>query len=277
MATNCFKKRKSFQKNSTRVFELLPENFDLNEIKWLKDFFLVKSTIILTPEQSLELRSRKSGKNVVLASKLSNFIHFKTTWSVKITNRTYTVFKITSRPLKCFGRKTYTSREYLMLDDGQFLINSTNKTYERLQYFTEGIANGSNILGNITLSEKYIPTSCDLPWTVLPPVIFTIYSNLSVYDNKTDKMYYYGRYDILANNSVQICISKDEEKTKQNWTLVNDMVLGWVTLVCFMLSILSLVILFITYIIFPELRTLQGKNLTNLAVTLLMSAIFWII
>ena len=90
-------------------------------------------------------------------------------------------------------------------------------------------------------------------------------------------MYYYGRYDILANSSVQICISKDEEKTKQNWTLVNDMVLGWVTLVCFMLSILSLVILFITYIIFPELRTLPGKNLTSLAVTLLMSAIFWII
>ena len=206
----------------------------------------MKSTIILTPEQSLELRSRKSGKNVVLASKLSNFIHFKKTWSVKITNRTYNVFKTTSRPLKCFGRKTYTSREYLMLDDGQIFINSTNTTYERLQYFTERIANGSNILGNITLCEKYIPTSCDLLWTILPPGKFTILSNLSVYDKKTDKMYNYGHYDILANNSVQICISKDEEKTEKKWTLVNDMVLGWVTLVCFMLSILSHVILLIT-------------------------------
>ena len=92
--------RKSFLTH----FELLPENFDLNEIKWLKDFFLVKSTLILTPEQSLELRSKKYGKNVVLVSKLTNFIHFKTTWSLKIMNRTYTVFKTTSRPLKCFGR-----------------------------------------------------------------------------------------------------------------------------------------------------------------------------
>ena len=265
------------QESFVTYFKLLPRNFNVNEITQVTSFFLVKSTLILTPEQSLGLRSTKSSKTFLPASKLSNFIHFKTPWSLKILNRNFTVFKTTSRPLKCFGKKNYTSRGYTTLEDGRIFINATNNTYEKWQYFTNAISNGSNLLGNITLCEKYIPTSCGSPWTVLLPGQFVILENLSVYVNSTAKLYHYGHYEVLTNNSVQICISKDEGNTIQNWTKANHVVLFWITIVCFILSVISLIFLLITYIIFSELRTLPGKNLMNLATALLMSAVFWII
>ena len=60
-------------------------------------------------------------------------------------------------------------------------------------------------------------------------------------------------------------------------TIKNTSVLGWRTIFCFLVSKLFLIILLITYAIFPQLRTLPGKNLMNLATGLLMNAIVWII
>ena len=264
--------RKSF----VTYLQLLPENFNVSEIKRVVDFFIAKSTIILTREQSVGLRSEKFHLNLT-RSKISNFIHFRKSWSMEILNRTFTVFKTTSRPLKCFGRMTYTSRKYTMLNDGSIFINATNTTYEKTKYFREKTEGRSDLFGKISLCEKYIPVSCNFAWKLLSPGQFKILENLSVYENNTSTaLYHYGQYEIVSNNSVMVCIS-NERTTKQNWMKENDMVLGWITISCLSLSILSLVILLITYIIFSELRTLPGKNLMHLAFTLLMSSVSWII
>ena len=256
--------------------QLLPENFNVSEIKRVQDFFIAKSTIILTPEQSVDLRSGKFHLNLT-QSKISNFIHFRESWSMEILNRTFIVFKTTSRPLKCFGRMTYTSREYTMLNDGSIFINATNTTYEKTNYFRERSEESSDLFGKITLCEKYIPVSCNFAWKLLSPGQFIILENLSVYENNTSTaLYHYGQYEIVSNNSVMVCIS-NERTTKQNWIKETDLTLGWITTSCLSLSILSLVILLITYTIFSELRTLPGKNLMHLAFTLLMSSVFWLI
>ena len=259
-------------------FQLFPENLNVTKITPVKDlsFFIVKSNLILTPEQSLELWSPKSDKNNARASKIFNFIYFKNSWQLKILNRTFTVFKTTSRPLKCFGRKIYTPREYLMLDSEKVIIYSTNFTYEKTEYFMEKSANSSEFLGNITVCHKYIPISCNL-WRVLSPQQFKILENLTIYENSTSSLHDYGQYEVLGNDSIQICMSSYKRYTGRSQMINKDQILGWITVVCFMLSIPSLVVLLITYSMFSELRKLPGKNLMNLATSLLMSAIFWLI
>ena len=264
------------QRSFLDYFQFLPENFNVSDIEPLKDFFLVRSTITLTPKQSFQLRT-KCDKPCLRESKIINFIHFKTSWNMKIQKGTFTVFKTTSRPLKCFGRKVYTFDQYSSLESGRIFINLTNTTYDKTQYFTDMTASGSNVLGNITICEKYVPTSCKSPWTVLSLGQFQILENLSVYDNTSSSVYHYGQYEVLGNSSVQICISKYEKHVERGMTIEHDGVLGWITIACFLLSIVSLIVLLTTYIIFPELRTLPGKNLMNLATSLLMSAISWLI
>lgn len=52
-------------------FQLSPENLNATKITSVKDFLHVESTLILTPEQSLELRSRNVDKNNLPTSKIS--------------------------------------------------------------------------------------------------------------------------------------------------------------------------------------------------------------
>ena len=264
------------QQSFIDYFQCLPENFNVSDIEHIKDFFLVKSTITLTSKQSLQLRS-KCDKHCFRTSKIMKFIYFKTSWSMKIQKRNFNVFKTTSRPLKCFGRKVYTSDEYSSLGNGKIFINHTNTTYEKTQYFTDITASGSNVLGNVSVCEKYVPTSCNSPWKVLSPGQFQILENLSVYGNNTSGIYHYGQYEVLENNSVRLCISRYVGHAGHSVTADYDEVLSWITSACFLLSILSLIVLLTTYIIFPELRTLPGKNLMNLATSLLMFAISWLI
>lgn len=257
-------------------FQLFPENLNVTKITSKNGFFLVKSTLILTPEQSLELRSKKPDKNSLPTSKFLKLIYFKNAWEMKISNRTFKVFKTTSRPLKCFGiSKVYTAGEYVILDREKIFVNATNNTYDHTNYFIKKAANGTRALGNITVCEKYIPTSCKL-WKVLSPGHFKILENLSIYENSTSSLYDYGKYEVLGN-SIQICISLYNKYSRHLKTIGKDQVLGWITIVCFLVSIISLLALLTTYTMFSELRKLPGKNLMNLATSSLMSALFWLI
>ena len=264
------------QQSFVDYFQCLPENFNVNNIEPINDFFLVQSIITLSPKESLQIRS-KCDKLCLHASKITNFIYFKSSWTMKIHNRNFTVYKTASRPLKCFGRKVYTSDEYSSLENGKIFINLTNTTYEKTQYFTAMTKNDSKISGNISVCEKYLPTSCNSPRTVLSPRQFAVLKNLSIYDNNTSSVYHYGQYEVLGNNSVLICISKDEGHARHSTMVDYDGVFSWITIVCLLLSILSLIVLLTTYTIFPELRTLPGKNLMNLATSLVMVDIVWLI
>ena len=257
--------------------QILPDRLHITGISIRSSYLIVNSILVLTPEQSLQLRSQKSEAIDSAAYRLSNFIHFKTKWNIKIYEETFTIFKTTSRPLKCFGRKTYTPSEYFTLDSGGIYIIATNTTYKSSEYFRSASKNNSEILGNVTICEKHVPRRCDSSWILLSPGMFVILENLSIHHNVTSSLYHYGQYNLLGNNSVQICISKYDGRVESHNTVRNNDALGLITIICFLLSILFLIILLITYAIFPQLRTLPGKNLMNLATSLLINAIVWII
>ena len=256
--------------------QIMPDKLYITGISIKRSYLIVMSDLVLTPEQSLQLRSRESREIDSAAFKLFNFIRFRKKWNIKIYSTTFTVFKTTFRQLKCFGKKTYTPSEYLILDSGRIYIKATNTTYESSGYFRDA-SKDSEVLENVSICEKYVPDLCNSSWTLLIPGTFVILENLSIYHNITSSLYHYGQYDILSNNSVRICSLKYDGRVVSHMTIKDASVLGWITTICFLVSILFLIILLITYAIFPQLRTLPGKNLMNLATGLLMNAIVWII
>ena len=240
-------------------------------------FYLASSTIALFPQQSLELIS-PNNRNAIsqsLETKLRNYIYFTHAFTLPVNRLHYTVIKTTSRPLACVGKRTYSPKEYTLNEKEQVIIQNTNKTYEKFQYYRQNVEKSKP--GNITVCEKYVPAYCDGFIVEYTNEEYKVLLNLSVYINKTSSLYDYGEYEIYSNKSVGICqhtrvrvINETRKTIRENKTL------GYITLIFFLLSILSLIFLLVTYILFPQLRTLPGKNLMNFAASLLFFMIFWL-
>jgi hypothetical protein len=106
--------------------------------------YLVSSTIILTPQQSLELLSINRNDNTTSSeTKLLKYLYFSEAFTLQIKGIPYTVTKTTSRPLACVGKTTYihqrntlyrTKNEclYQALTKRTKNLNTTGKTRKNL-------------------------------------------------------------------------------------------------------------------------------------------------
>ena len=216
--------------------------------------YFVSSIVVLTPQQSLELHINQS------KSKLFNYIHFSDPFTLQIKNISYTVTKKTSQPL--VG---------VCDENGDVFISSTNQSYQIFECLMTA--------GNITVHvfKKYIPTKCNGSVVLYTAQDYTILGNSSIYVKKTSSLYGNWQYHMLPNKSVTICfevhILNVTRRTLHHKELPG---LGYITFISFLLSILCLIFLLVTYTLFPQLRTLPGKNLVNFAVSLLLFQIFWL-
>ena len=227
--------------------------------------YLVSSTIALTPQQSLELKSRNQTES--FGKKLRNYIYFSEPFALQIKGLYYTVTKTTSRPLVGVENTTYARKEYILKENGRVFIPSTNKSYDRYEYTLDKE-------GSITIFKKYVSTKCNGSVVLYTTEEYTRMVNLSIYVNKTLSLYHYGEYDILPDTSVAIC--QYFKETRQTTRHDEPVGLGYITLISFILSILFLIFLLVTYIFFPQLRTLPGKNLMNFTASLLFFHVFWL-
>ena len=271
---------------------------EFETIKFL--FYLVSSTIALTPQQSLELLSINRNDDTTSSTssekKLLNYIYFSEAFTLQIKGIPYTVTKTTSRPLACVGKTTYTPEEYTLQDQERVFVPSTNKTYEKLEYYRENAEKLDVKRGNITVCEKYIPAKCNKSIVHYTTAEYIVMVNLSIYINKTTSLYNYGEYEVLSNQSIAICQEFKvrvviRPRTQGSLVVIHETRAGlrqtirdndalwyipYITFISFLLSILLLIFLLVTYILFPQLRTLPGKNLMNFAVSLLLFQIFWL-
>ena len=242
-------------------------------------FYLVSSTIILqfTEQQRLELLDANRSDKLSTKAKLLNYIYFSEPFILKIKGFSYTVVKTTHRPLACVEKTTYSPEEYILRGKEKVIIRSTNKTYEKLQYYKQNSEKLDGKPGNITVCEKYIPTKCNGSTVLYTINEYIMTVNLSIFVKETSSLYDYGEYEILSNKSVTACqFFKLHKITEIHQIILYDEVLGYITLLSFLLSIISLIFLLVTYIIFPQLRTLPGKNLMNFAASLVLFQIFWL-
>ena len=107
---------------------------------------------------------------------------------------------------------------------------------------------------------------------------YIVMTNLSIYVNKTLSFYSYGAYVILSNKSIGICQNFERRIVKiTSKTIRYNEALGYITFISFLLSVISLIFLLVTYVVFPQLRTLPGKNLMNFSISLMLFMIFWLL
>ena len=241
--------------------------------------YLVSSTIILTSRQRFKLLHTSRHENVSTQTKLiMNFIYFLEPFTLQIKGLSYAVIKTTSRPLVCAKKTTYTPEQYTLQNQDEVVIQRTNKTYGKFQYYRQNGTKRDGKLGNVTLCEKYIPTKCNGSTVLYATEEYIMMVNWSVYIKKTSSLYDYGEYENLSNKSVALCqYFKLHKITKIRKILRYNEVLGYITFVSFLISILFLIFLLVTYILFPQLQTLPGKNLMNFATSLLLFQIGWLL
>lgn len=177
--------------------------------------------------------------------------------------------KETVRRLFCIHSQVYRFQEYVVLDDQRIYVNSTGAIYEQYE-----LMNTTNNGPNATVCLMMVPLQCNGSYINLNSSQYCFLPNLTlVY--KSFK-YDFGNY-AYENETVYICVGFNRtyqvstfEKPKSRF------ILTIVTYVGFTLSVLCLVALIVTYSIFKQLRSLPGKNLMSLALSLALAKILFI-
>ena len=208
----------------------------------------------LTSQQSLELKSiNRNDQTQSSRKKLFNYIYFSDPFTLLIKDFSHTVTKTISRPLVAVVvGKNITKNESFV-----YVVNKEN----------------------ITIFKKFVLAKCNGSVVLYTTEEYTKMANWSIYVKKTSSLYDYGEYEILPNKSVTICQYFEMRiinKTRQTVRSNKLPGLGYVTFISFLLSILGLIFLLVTYLLFPQLQTLPGKNLMNFAASLLLFQIFWL-
>ena len=155
-----------------------------------------------------------------------------------------------------------------MLKNQKYYIISTNQTFSSNKVYHNGT--------NITICNDLILSTCEGLEIYLEPDEYTKFSNLSVYYNGTQTLYNIGDYKIENNHTVILCINRSLMHMRTRKTLGN-MAMEILTICTSTVSLLSLAALIFTYTVFSELRKLPGKNLLNLAVSLFLAQLLWLV
>ena len=184
-----------------------------------------------------------------------------------VSNGTYLVFRTISRKLACIKEQTFFSGQYTWLQNRGYFINSTGEIFPEQQVVSE---KHEKIL---TVCKKIIFSNCNESRIMLKPEEYIKFSNLSIYLNRTNKTYDFGEYDI-ENGSIVACIFLPHTLFWK--TNINQLILDYLTLVAFIISIINLSCVILTYVIFSELRNLPGKNILNLSTSLILAQILWL-
>ncbi len=198
-----------------------------------------------------------------------SFISFSSTESNYMT---LTVFKVTSRQLACIRKQTYPKGTFIPIQYGAYYyINSTGKTFAKKQVFFEEGRNES-----ISVCEQFVFATCVGRRVNLTSEEYVKFDNLSIFYNRTKTIYDFGEYDI-EDGQIYMCISETSSKIIR-WIPADSLLVeSYLTFACFILSLFCLFLVIQTYLVFPELRNLPGKNILSLSVSLFLAQLLWLV
>ena len=259
------------------------------------DLLVASFRLTLTPFQALIMANQNAtGLNVtheenIAFLKLLNFTG-NVTLVGKNSNFEFAVIKVISKRLSCYGKEKFLLNEYeIDWDNGTLVVHRTGQVFTLNDYtFFEEID------GNITLCRKVLLADCNEGGYVpLSRNEYEIFSNLTIYYNRT--FINFGEYligetlskneknndSILSKNvTISVCLPYGHTYNKtetDHSTKKTSIALRYLTLIGFSISIISLILLLITYCLFKELRTIPGLNLINLSFSMLLSYLVWLI
>ena len=147
-------------------------------------------------------------------------------------------------------------------------MNSTGVVYEANEYDSNA-TNLTRFNSSATVCLKLFPSRCNGSYTSLSPSEYDLLPNLTLVYNSS--RHDFGDY-AYENGTVAICVGFERKyHISTSSKPHNDMVLKVLILVGFISSVICLFCLIVTYSIFKELRTLPGKNLMSMALSLALS------
>ena len=265
--------------NTTEFGAALAKQFYLNitqishvTVYKILTYHIVEFEITLTSIQSqtVLIQSTKFRKEVLKKTlSIADILHFTRECIIQISSDQFKIFKATSRRLACIGMETYTREEYIQLKYNRYHTIPTNRTFSSHEVFPEGT--------NITVCDDLVQSSCEGIQVYLKQEEYMIFPNLSIFYNRTRRLYNIGDYRV-DNDTLILCINTSllHERTKGNFgNILKAMEI--LTIFTFTLSLVSLSALILTYTVFSELRKLPGKNLLNLAVSLFLAQLLWLV
>jgi hypothetical protein len=258
------------------------------------DLFVASFRLTLTPFQTLVMANQnKTSLNAAHENTaFLQLLDFKGNLTLFWKHFSFSVFKVISKRLSCYGEEKLQSNEYeINRENGTLVGNRTGQIF-LLQDYTLFEENG----GNITLCLKLVLSDCEGAYVPLIPDEYKIFPNLTVYYIATGTFINFGEYLIdeilnkdqsktsaliFSNNvTISVCLllgnNYTETKTDYSTTKISDG-LRILTLIGFSVSIICLTLLLITYGLFQELRTVPGLNLMNLSFSMLLSHLIWLI
>ncbi|XP_028395075.1 uncharacterized protein LOC114519189 [Dendronephthya gigantea] len=252
--------------------EDISENFNLSRRQILDvkvassgDKYIISFTLHLTPEQSLIISANNYGNPSNLD--LWKLLKFQNAFPLLLGNRrNLTVFRVRVRRLACIHWGTY--QVYSKLPDNRLYVNQTMLTYEPYEYEINGPAPKPTA----RVCSKLAPFRINGSYIGLKPSEYSLLPNLTVvYKNLR---YDFGEYSFV-NGTVYIFVGF---KRKHEISHMDPpLVLTIMNFVCYVLSEVFLVVLIVTYLLFKELRTVPGKNLLSLAISLAIADLFWLL
>ena len=279
-------KLKSKQVSATSTYEQT-----CDEMK-NKRYIVVTFRVTLTPFQVLA-RLNQSNHTIDSFSQLPELMK-----DISYLGSNLLVINSFVKQLACVGQKTFSINEYKIDEkNGKVIENKTGKTF-----LLKDVIEKTH--ENITLCPQTIFSDCEA-WLNISRHEYVILTNLTLYHNATNRMYPFGNYYIKINNDaagdvvedVNVSTLIDEfSKSLRNSTVFiclpnipisiirsanyhdnHKQPLEILTMAGFIISILSVVLVLITYTLFSELRTLPGKNLMNLCLSLLIYQSVWLV
>ncbi len=267
-------------------------NFELSQVKEvayvpIKDPFtiIMRFKLELTNEQTLRLgkvnytnmndamlRFTNDTNNFTNILPLRRLLFFSGKFYFTWRGETIAVFKTTSCQLSCIRKRIYPQDTYISVENGEYYyINSTGKMFPKSQVFVENYMNKS-----ISVCEQIVPSTCVGRQVNLTSEEYIKFDNLSIFWNRTEKIYDFGEYDI-KNGKIFMCIPEGPPKLNSLNSSDSLFMESYLTFICLVLSLVCLFLVIQTYLIFPELRNLPGKNLLNLTMSLFLGQLLWLI
>lgn len=261
------------------VKEKIAEYFKMNESQIvientidISSEYLIVFTLDLTPAQSLIVASDpefSGNSNVTIG--LRRLFKFHEAFELAFTQHDRcTVYRLRVRQMSCIHQHVYKREEYTFLEDLQILVNATGAVYTESEYYLNTTKNATSV----TVCLKLLPSHCNGSYIKLNTSEYRLFDNLTL--SYRSLMYAFGDY-YYKDGTVLICVQFQRNyTTSHKREPEDDLALIVLTWLGFILSIIGLSALLLTYIVFRELRTLPGKNLMTLSISLCLADIFWL-
>ena len=196
--------------------------------------------------------------------------------SIVLNFANFTFFKVTVKPFHCANIETLTPNEYTKFEGNAVRVRKTGDIFQEADYYTNETEwlNGSLVPIGILTVCKQPRLNCSGVLVGLKESEYIMLSNGSLYRNDSRELFEPESF-LLNNDTIWVC-ANFSSSYEVNGSIDRpsktdgDFAFLVLTYVGLSLSIVSFVLVLLTYSLFKELRSEPGINLMNLSLSHLL-------